>query len=243
MKNFDIKKISGINMHVLQFDIISLLINIALVSFLSDVLSAFADAAGRGVKDAKIFMSVFCLALVFLLPIGAIFKRWNAFQKDEVPMQPARWLLIFFFINQLMFCFYSFVLLKEALTISSEITIGLIILIPFVAVINTFIVKFYFSPLKREFPWKFLQTPHSQLIGDTCLFFSLLWNQMLWALVLNDSDHLFIGLLLNKILILGFLALFIYLPPRILYLTKVSNPWMMWGSMIISNLPIIIHVL
>jgi hypothetical protein len=67
MKNFDLKKITRINKQVIQFDFISLMINIALVSYFSNVLTAFADAAGHGVKDAKIIMTTFCLALVFLL--------------------------------------------------------------------------------------------------------------------------------------------------------------------------------
>jgi hypothetical protein len=76
MHQINLRTIIAQHQRLVLFDIAALLINIVLISFFTGIISSFAEQAGNRSKDAKVIMALFCLAILFLLPLGAIFKRW-----------------------------------------------------------------------------------------------------------------------------------------------------------------------
>lgn len=252
MPKIDFKAIFTPRNRIILLDIILFVVNLILMIILARLFSDFAHQA----KDdafSKAAMGLFCLSLVFLQPIGAILKRRGAHQRNAERFKdwrdnPMNNLWILYFISQLMFSIFASVLLVEtANQISGKshfasLFVPLFFGIPMMAFVNTFIVYFYFLPVKHEPVFKFLASPQAELLGDICFFVNLICYQIFWLYLMaeNIKDH---QGLVERIFYFAFCAVFIYFPPRLFYVVENWDRPRAWLMMLAANLPIIVRVL
>lgn len=129
---------------------------------------------------------------------------------------------------------------------NATIFVPLVILSLALCVVQTVLVYRYF--LRPESPPKsdFLRDPKSEILGDLCIFINMFFFQVFWNVVLRefpsikvDSFSDFAG----NLFFFSFIALLIYVPPRVFYLVEDYRRPISWITMFIANLPAIIRVL
>jgi hypothetical protein len=256
MPRIEFRAIFAPRHRAILLDIVAFVFNLILMSALTNLLANLAAQTGSGAVAAEAIMALFCLGLVFLQPIGAILKRQRAHQRNPdldatIFMGAGRMILIAYFILQLMFSIYAVVLLIDALDQAAQVSTGalaaLFVGIPLVAVANTFVVYFYFSPPKAPARLSALASSQAEILGDACLFLGTLCFQALWWYLLADpyfsSRPNDLGELAGKILAFAIMALMLYLPPRIFYWAEDINRKATWLSMAVANLPVILRIL
>jgi hypothetical protein len=241
----------------LLLDGIVFVINLVLMIFLSRL---FADLLRQSDETliAQWAVILFCLGLAFLQPIGALLKRRRAHQRHPYLARPMPGCLFhpfFYFLSKLLFLIAAggkivdLVFGKGEANGSSDyfglprwLFMALFLGIPLLAVANTAIVYFYFWEPKRAPLFKFLQSPQSETLGDTCLFFNMIGYQMFWGFLMVDlaKDHPGIG---DRLFTFAFTALLIYFPPRLFYLAEDGERPVTWLMMLLANTPVILRIL
>jgi hypothetical protein len=216
--------------------------------FLGLIRSAASDDAGA----AKVLLAI-AAALFVLPPIGATLKRWHFHQR--LSEQAGRELespagsclfnpIMYFCLVVVIFAAINAAVLQTvyqrteppgAIFVSS-IFIGLILIGA-----HTFLVYRFFSPPKAPPRSAFLRSPVSEVLGDACLFanmlfYQLLWNAMSFAGVSPPSGT---GEVIGRTLVLLFLALLLYFPPRMFYLALDAGKARTWIMILIANSPLI----
>ena len=240
----------------LLLDAVVLAANLLAMPLLSD---AFLDLIRRAQADDKTAMAVlfgFSVALFVLAPAGATLKRWHYHRRLDgrtvAPLDGAGGCLfnpIFYFcLAAVIFASVNAFILQStfdngdpggAVFVSSIfLGLGLIIL-------HTWLVYRYFSPPRHPTKSAFLRGPASEVIGDACLFTNMLLFQLIWNLFsfagLGAPSGVVDALL--RLLLLLFLGLLLYFPPRMFYLVEDIAKPRTWLMILLANAPVIARML
>lgn len=213
--------------------------------------------AAAGDHVATWVMFVTCASLMFLAPLGATLKRWHFHERikgqdaeDAGEMasgclfNPIFYIcttfVIFFTINAfVMQYFYGDDEPGAAVFLSSLfIGIGLVI-------VHTWLVYRYFSPPKQPPASAFMRDPRSETLGDVLIFTNMLIFQLFWNLFSYYAPPRPDGLfdVFSRLVMLFFIALLIYFPPRIFYLVEDARKRRTWVMILLANLPVIFRIL
>lgn len=243
----DYKKIFAPENRGILLDAIVFLVNTVLMIVLSRNL---ANLLGQAKRDtvARWAVILFCLALSFLQPLGALLKRRRAHERKpdlDMPSPGCLFHPLFYFLSKLLFLIAATALIVELVAGNNELETWLFITlflgVPLLAGLNTAIVYFYFWKPKRAASLKFLQTKHAESLGDLLLFLNMICYQMFWGVLMADltKDYSGIG---NRIFMFVFAALLIYFPPRLLYLAEDGHHRLTWLMMSLANTPVILRI-
>ena len=234
-------------------DVVVFCVNVIFMIILTRLFTKTAQQAQQAGDNAATILATasFCLSAAFLQPIGAILKRRSARQRKpglDLGSSLAVVVAIVYFVSQLLFLISGTMLLLEAVKLAlgkdySTPLFGVLFLgIPSLAIGNTAIVLFYFYSPRHEPLFKFLNSPQSEAYGDVCLFLNMICFQMLWGYLAWEIPKDFDGIGM-RIFTLCFTAALIYFPPRLFYLAEEAGRRLVWLTMLLSNAPIILHVL
>jgi len=243
----------------LLLDIVVFILNIFLMQRLtSDVIDLFSLVSAEE-PAAQFLISVGALSMWVLPAAGATMKRWHFHQRLKHEKRTFEWdagaagclfnPILYFCMNLVLvsaiiaglgpFLFGRQALNSAAFFIPS-IFAGLI-----GTIFQTYLIYRYFSPPKKPPKSEFLRRPESEVLGDVCIFLNMILYQILWNLLTfaplgRPSGPIeFIG----RLLILCFIALLIYFPPRMFYLAEDIHRRRTWLTMLLANSPVIIRVL
>jgi hypothetical protein len=241
----------------LLLDVAVLAANLFAMPLLS---SAFLDLIRRASADDPAATSILfagSVALLVLAPAGATLKRWHYHRrfegtKGDDPLEGVGGCLfspIFYFcLTVIVFAVVNAFIMQrvfgnrepsgEVFVPSIFIGLGLIIL-------HTWLVYRYFSPPQRPPKSAFLRGSASEAIGDACLFLNMLVFQLVWNLFsfagLGAPSSLADGVL--RLLMLLFLGLLLYFPPRMFYLVEDINKPRTWLMILLANAPVIVRMM
>ncbi len=241
----------------LLLDLVVFAVNLLGMTMLADL---FLDVIRRAAADDPGAMSIllgFSVALFVLAPAGATLKRWHYHHRrgggkvagaaDHLGgclFNP----IFYFCLAAVIFATVNAFIMQRvfgnrdpggAIFVSS-IFIGLALI-----VLHTFLVYRYFSPPRRPPSSAFLRGPLSEVIGDGCLFanmllFKLIWNLLSFAGLAAPSGAVdFVA----RLLLLCFLGLLLYFPPRMFYLAEDIGKVRTWLMILLANAPVIARVL
>ena len=237
----------------LLLDLVVLLANLFLMPLL---VRQFEDVVrGASADDpAAIATLLGCgVALMVLAPLGATLSRWHHHQhrdtrQTEDPVPGCLFNPIFYFC--LMVVVFSgvnaFILQSvygrrepDGTVFVSSIFLGLALII-----VHTWLVYRYFSPPKNPPRSAFLRSRKSEFLGDACLFanmllFQVAWNALSFAGLGAPSG---VGEAVLRLLVLVFLALLIYFPPRMFYLADDIGRPLTWLMILLANSPVIVRM-
>ena len=241
----------------LLLDVVVLAANLLAMPLLSQ---AFLGLIRRAEADDAVAMSVlfgFSVALLVLAPAGATLKRWHYHQrlgggKVAGPLDGVAGCLfnpIFYFCLAavIMAAVNSFILQRVfgnrdpggAMFVSSLfVGLGLIIL-------HTWLVYRYFSPPRSPPKSAFLRGSASEVVGDACLFLNMLLFQLIWNLFSFAGLGAPSGVVdaVARLLMLSFLGLLLYFPPRTFYLVEDIGKRRTWLMILLANAPVITRVM
>jgi hypothetical protein len=215
--------------------------------------------------SAKLAIGSFFAGLLFLQPLGPLLKRWSFHQRDKSfdlsKTETAGCLLLWFMpvylVMMMMVSAAAAILISEAFfergSPGAQMS-GVGLLAGFVvSIVNTVIVYRYFVIPKKKPRWRFLMTPQAEVFGDVCMFLNMILLQILWNCL--TASAFFWELLtstplgkagsvtdiIGRFIIIGALALLVYIPPRIFYLVHDRQRKITWLTMALANLPLIIR--
>jgi hypothetical protein len=111
-----------------------------------------------------------------------------------------------------------------------------------VCIVHTWLVYRYFSAPKSPPRLAFLRNPISGRVGDVLIFANATLFQMFWNLFVDIGFPRVssFGEALARVPILIFMALLLYLPPRIFYLAQ-DRKASAWLWMLFANIPSILR--
>lgn len=255
MQKIDLKTIFLPRNRGILLDLVVFFLNLISMTVLTRRLANLLHEANAD-RTAQVGITVFCFALVFLQPVGAILKRRGAHQRHPDLDLPAGCLIMgFYFLSQLLFLIIASSMIVEMVSgnessphtanyfgLPPGLFTALFLGVPALAIANTLIVYFYFHQPKHEPFWAFLTTPQAERLGDTFLFFNMICFQMMWSYLVAEipKDYSGIG---DRLFTFGFTALLIYIPPRLFYLAEDGHRPLTWLTMLLANSPIILRLL
>jgi hypothetical protein len=239
----------------LLLDVVVLAANLLAMPLLS---GGFLDLIRRAQADdaAAMYVLFGCsVALMVLAPAGATLKRWHFHRRldgRKISFDGAAGCLfnpIFYFsLAAVIFAAVNSFIMQRAFgsrdpggaVFVSSIFLGLGLII-----LHTWLVYRYFSAPKHPPTSAFLRETTSEVIGDACLFLNMLLFQLVWNL------FSFAGLgspsgavdALMRLVMLVFLGLLLYFPPRIFYLIEDIGKPRTWAMILIANAPVIARML
>lgn len=234
-------------------DLFVFLMNLLLARYLVHGFTEIWNQADSGSTTAKVIIFAMFAGMLLLLPIATILKRWQRHQNLGVIGS-----LVIAVLSSRMFYFvltYGVFIKLLGLTLefldsfgvsddtSGNVFVwGIFIGLAF-SYISSGIVSSYFDPPASDPPFAFLKSPRSELLGDACLWLNMVFFQVVWGWIIalqldeysttNDQDPY--GRLGRLLL----LALFVYFPPRVIYLAEDFKKPLAWVTIVLANLPII----
>jgi hypothetical protein len=241
----------------LLLDLVVLGVNLLGVTLLQGF---FLGVVRRGAADdpaAMVIVLGCAVALFVLAPLGASLKRWHYHQRlgagkaagfsDGVGgclFNP----IFYFCLVAVIFATVNAFIMQRVFgnrEPSGAVFVPSILLGFGLIILHTFLVYRYFSPPKHPPKSAFMRGPASEIIGDACLFANMLLFQLIWNLLS------FAGLgppsgavdAAARLLVLGFLALLLYFPPRMFYLAEDAGKARTWLMILLANAPVIVRVL
>jgi hypothetical protein len=237
-------------------DCVVFLVNLALLTVLSHLLRNLFNESHED-AFAKAEVALYCGALTFLQPAGALLKRRRAHQRLSYLAAPEPGCLfhpILYFLSKLIFLIAAAGNLVELLyggqTSESADYFGLppwlfmtlFLGVPALAAANTAVVYFYFHAPKHAPLLKFLDTPRAETLGDVCLFLNMIGHQMFWGILMSDLPRDY-STILGRLSTFFFAAVFVYFPPRLLYLAEDGDRPLTWLMMLLANSPVLVRIL
>jgi hypothetical protein len=239
----------------LLLDVVVLAANLLAMPLLSEAFLGLIRRASADDKAAMYVLFGCSVALMVLAPTGATLKRWHYHQRlagRTISFDGAAGCLfnpIFYFcLAAVIFAAVNSFILQEAfgnrdpggavVVPSVFLGLGLILL-------HTWLVYGYFSAPKSPPKSAFLRGPASEMIGDACLFLNMLIFQLIWNLFsfagLGAPSGVVDAVL--RLLLLMFLALLLYFPPRMFYLAEDIDKPRTWLMILLANAPVIARVM
>jgi hypothetical protein len=243
----------------LLLDIVVFVLNVVLMRRLTGYFIEFVQLASAEERLAQFIISGMCLGMWILPAAGAVLKRWHFHHRLKKEGRTVAWDsgpagCLF---NPIFYFCLNLVLMSAIVTGLGEFLFGrrllnngaifvpLIFLGLFFTIVQTFLIYRYFSAPKKPPRYEYLRHPESELLGDVCIFvnmilFQIIWNTLTFAPFGRPSGPLeFFG----RLLVLCFLAMLIYFPPRMFYLVEDINRGRTWATMLLANSPVILKVL
>jgi hypothetical protein len=114
--------------------------------------------------------------------------------------------------------------------------------IPALAILNAFILWFYFLPPKHKPLSHWLESPPAETLADVLLFLNMIGFQAFWGLLMADLPHDYPSII-GRLSMFVFAALLVYIPPRIFYLAEDGNRPVVWLTMLLANSPVLLRIL
>ena len=208
---------------------------------------------------AQFTLSGMCVAMWALPATGAVLKRWHFHRRLQKEGKTVEWdsKLAGCLFNPIFYFCLNLVLVSAIIAGLGEFLFGrrllntAAIFVPLIflglicTLLQTFLIYRYFSAPKKPPRYKFLRSEDSEALGDICIFvnmilFQVIWNTLTFAPLGRPSGPLeFLG----RLLVLCFLAMLIYFPPRMFYLVEDINRGRTWAMMLLANSPVILKVL
>jgi hypothetical protein len=239
------------------FDILIFLVNVFLMRMLTERFVSIAGSADSD-PEAGYVMTLFCLGIFILPPLGAILKRYRFHQRlkgrkairDEGFVFGCLFNPIFYFCLNILIISAINAFVLQAVYPHKEpgetLFVSLILGGLGFAILQTYLVYRFFTPPKREPRWGFLRSPQAELIGDLCVFVNMILYQVAINAVfggfgfgrLSGIEDFF-----GRLFLLCFVALLIYFPPRILFLAEDIKRPATWLTILLANSPLISYVL
>lgn len=241
----------------LLLDLVVLGVNLLGVPLLQGAFGGLLRRAAANDAGAMVVLFGGSVALFVLAPLGASLKRWHYHRRlggrkgadFSDGLAGCLFNPIFYFcLAAVIFAAVNAFIMQSVFgnrdpggavfVPSIFLGLGLIIL-------HTWLVYRYFSPPRSAPKSAFMRGPWSEFIGDACLFANMLLFQLIWNLLS------FAGLappsgavdLVARLLVLCFLALLLYFPPRMFYLIEDAGKGRTWLMMLLANAPVIARVL
>ena len=237
-------------------DVVVLLANLFLMRMLTGQFVGTLKSAAAGDQVATFVIFLTCASLMFLAPIGATLKRWHFQQRlsseqfndvDEMAsgclFHPifyiSTFLVIFCTVNAFVMQYFYGDDDPEAGVFLSSIFIGMGLV-----VVHTWLVYRYFSRPKHPPVSAFLRDRRSEMLGDVLIFTNMLIFQLFWNLFSYYAPSRPDGLfdIFSRLVILFFIALLIYFPPRIFYLGEDAKKRRTWVMILLANSPVIFRM-
>ena len=241
----------------LLLDLVVLGVNLLGVTLLQGF---FLGVVRRGAADDPAAMMILfgcSVALFVLAPLGASLKRWHYHRRlgaekaagfpDGVGgclFNP----IFYFCLVAVIFATVNAFIMQRVFgnrEPSGAVFVPSILLGLGLIILHTFLVYRYFSPPKHPPRSAFMRSPASEIIGDACLFLNMLLFQLIWNLLSFAGVGPPSGAVdaVARILMLGFLALLLYFPPRMFYLAEDAGKARTWLMILLANAPVIVRVL
>ena len=241
----------------LLLDVVVLAANLLGMPLLSEAFLALIRRANAGDTAAMSGLFAYCVALFVLAPAGAILKRWHYHlrlgqREASDPLDGVAGCLfnpIFYFcLTAVVFAAINSFIMQSVFgnrepsgaVFVSSIFLGLALII-----VHTWLVYRYFSTPRHPPRSAFLRGPVSEAIGDACLFLNMLLFQLIWNLLsfagLGSPDGWVDGVM--RLVLLSFLGLLLYFPPRMFYLVDDVRKPRTWLLILLANAPVIARLL
>jgi len=240
----------------LLLDVVVLGVNLLGVTLLEGFFLGVIRRASANDPTAMSILFGCSLALFVLAPVGATLKRRHYHRRREgkpvdVPGSVAGCLFnpIFYFclVAVIFAAVNSFIMQKTfgnrdpgGAVFATSLFLGLGLIIT-----HTVLVYRFFSPPKNPPKSAFMRSPASEIVGDACLFANMLLFQLIWNLLSFAGVGAPGGVVefVGRLLILTFLALLLYFPPRMFYLAEDAGKARTWIMILLANAPVIGRVL
>lgn len=236
----------------LLLDLVVLGVNLLGVTLLEGVFLGLLRQASADDPGAVTILFGCSVALFVLAPLGASLKRWHYHRrlegrKVDVSARAAGCLfnpIFYFCLTAVIFAFANAFIMQRvfgnrepsgAVFVPSVfIGLGLIIL-------HTVLVYRFFSPPRNPPRSAFLRGRASEIIGDACLFANMLLYQLIWNLLSFSGLGPPLGPVdvVARVLVLCFLGLLLYFPPRMFYLAEDAGRARTWLMILVANAPVI----
>jgi len=249
------------------FDLFIFVINLLLMPFIAKAFVQSGLAAAAGNRASQLLLLLFFVAIYFIQPYGALFKRWSFHNRRRAGRRRKKntegmifsfaddgvWSLVF---NPIVYFFSLFFISGMIITYLNQLITGrffadddpyfiVLVLLGFLASVvhSVSFYKYFLSP-KKEPKKKVLASPYSEPIGDILLFVNIFMFQILWNIVgqiqlEKASDP---GGLALRVLFMFGVGLLMYYPARIFYAAEdIRNP-LAWFTIVLANLPLVIRV-
>jgi hypothetical protein len=239
----------------LLLDAVVLAANLLAMPLLSDgFLGLIRRAQG---DDARAMAVLFgcSIAMFVLAPTGATLKRWHYHQRLEgrkvdfldgvggCLFNP----IFYFCITVVIFATVNAFVMQRVFgdqEPSGTVFVPSIFLGLGLIIVHTWLVYRYFSPPKRPPRSAFFRGAASELIGDACLFTNMLLFQLVWNLFtfagLGAPGGVVEALL--RLVLLLFLGLLLYFPPRMFYLAEDIDRPRTWLMILLANAPVVFRL-
>jgi len=243
----------------LLLDIVVFVLNLFLMQRLTGYVIDFFSLVSADEPVAQVLISVGALSMWFLPAAGAVMKRWHFHQRLKHEGRTCEWdegvggclfnPILYFCMNLVLVSAIiaglgPFLFGKRAFD-NGAFFVPMILLGMIATIVQTYLIYRYFSPPQEPPKSEFLRHPESEMLGDICIFVNMILYQVLWNLMTfsglgrPSGPGEFIG----RLLVLCFIALLIYFPPRMLYLAEDMHRGRTWLMMLLANSPVIIRVL
>jgi hypothetical protein len=244
----------------LLLDLFVFVSNIFLMQLLTGLFIHLFRQASAEDRGAVLTISLACVAMWLLPPLGAVLKRWHFHKRlkaegkniasHESTLAGCLFNPIFYFCLNLVLTSMVLAGLGQELfgrrlmnngPLFISLTIGGLCL----TIVQTYLIYRYFSPPKNPPKSSFLRLPQSELLGDVCIFlnmilFQVAWNLMTWLPFGRVSGF---GEFVGRLFFLCFIAMLIYFPPRMFYLAEDIKYPRTWLTMLLANSPVIVRIL
>jgi hypothetical protein len=250
----------------LLLDLTVFVVNLILIRVVVKLSMNLVQQAEEDVT-ARIAIGLFFAGLFFLQPLGPVLKRWSFHQRhkeftlnkpDSLAGCLLFWYMFVYIVMMMLTASAASILLTEALFEQGSVgmSVGIISFLvgTVLAFVNAVIIFRYFLTPKKAPRWKFLTTPRAEVLGDASMFLNVVCFQILWGSVTASAfvwEELMTHPLgragsftdyLGRFILIGVLAIFVYLPPRIFYLVIDQHRKITWLTMLLANLPLILGV-
>lgn len=238
-------------------DLFVFVLQLAAMSALSHGFVLLIQKSSAGNQAATLALFAMGVAMFVLAPVGATLKRWHLHQRlatrsgglDADPMGSCLFNPIFYFcLTAVIFAAINAFVLQTVYGKQEPpggVFVGSIFGGIALMIAHTALVYRYFAPPKKAPRSAFLRSPASGLIGDACLFLNMVLFQLLWGLLGTVEAPRPAGIfdVVFRVLILLFLALLIYFPPRMFYLAEDIGRKRTWVTILLANSPVLARFL
>jgi len=241
----------------LLIDLFVFVLNLTVMLLLSRLFVDTIHRASAGDKTAEYVLFSMAVALFVLAPVGATLKRWSFHQRLK-GTETGDWSdqlggclfnpIFYFCLTAVIFATVNAFVLQTVYgrkepdggVFVSSIFIGIALMIT-----HTVLVYRYFSPPKKAPRSAFLRSRAAGMIGDVCLFANMVLFQLIWNLLSTIDAPRPASLFdfVSRFLILAFLALLLYFPPRMFFLAEDIRKRRTWLIILLANSPILLRVM
>lgn len=244
-------------------DLIVLLVNLVLMRLVTRIAFMLV-AQSETNATAKLGIGAYFGLLLCLQPLGPLLKRWSFHHSETAEKVGTQttgcwffWFLPVYLVMMLGVAGAAATLTTEAFFEPGSPAAQLALLLlaagfVYAAVSAVLIYRYFVQPRKQP-RWRWLMTPQADIWGDVCMFLNVILLQILWNCLTAATT--FWSLLtstplgkpgsltdiLGRFIVIGALAMLVYLPPRIFYLVQDQQKKLTWLTMLLANLPLIIR--